>query len=86
MYVERPKFRDGEFVLKTKIYDEEHEIHFAKQLIRLLKVNEMIVEDFVENKIAKLNERQYEQILCFSKNDRTKRKNGIRSVLCLYIG
>jgi hypothetical protein len=70
-------------VLKTKKYDEEHEIHFAKSLVKLVKTNEKIEGYFVKNKLVILNGRRFDQILCFSKNDRTKRKNGIRSVLCL---
>lgn len=70
-------------MLKTKKYDEEHEMHFAKSLVKLIKINEKIEDYYVKNKLVILNERQFDQILCFSKNNRTKRKNGIRSVLCL---
>jgi len=70
-------------VLKTNKYDEEHEIYFAKSLVNLLKINEEIEDYYAKNKLVILNERRFDQILCFSKNDRTKRKNGIRSVLCL---
>ena len=70
-------------MLKTKKYDEEHEIHFAKSLVKLVKINEKIEGYYVEHKLVILNGSRFDQILCFSKHDRTKRKNGIRSVLCL---
>ncbi len=54
-------------MLKTKKNDEEHEIHFAKSLVKLLKINGKKENYYTKNKFVILNERRFDQILCFSK-------------------